>query len=136
VRRSAIQVPPNSDLTLGLVCLDKSEPGRTTWSMEADERFANPAGVLQGGFVTALADAAMGAATITHVGSAPVYSANVELKMSFIRPARVGSVLNGTGWVVSGGRRVVFCECEIRDERDALVARASSTYLLTPRDSV
>src|ERR1700722_18683010 len=59
------RVPPNCDLTLGLTCVDKSEPGVTVWRMPADERFANPVGVLQGGFVTALADSAMAASTVT-----------------------------------------------------------------------
>jgi uncharacterized protein (TIGR00369 family) len=131
---AAIQVPPNCDLTLGVVCLDKSVPGRTTWQMYADERFANPAGVLQGGFVTALADAAMGAATITHLQGEKTYSANVELKMSFVRPAVIGSTLTATGEVVSGGKRVVFCECSISDDAGRLIAKASSTYLLTPRE--
>ena len=43
-----VQVPPNCDLTLGMVCVDKSEPGTTVWQMPADERFTNPVGVLQG----------------------------------------------------------------------------------------
>ena len=50
-RDRRVQVPPNCDLTLGMVCLDKSEPGRTVWRMTADERFANPVGIVQGGFV-------------------------------------------------------------------------------------
>ncbi|HEV2361247.1 MAG TPA: PaaI family thioesterase [Acidimicrobiales bacterium] len=132
-RDERIQVPPNCDLTLGVTCTDKSTPGRTTWQMRADERFANPAGILQGGFITALADAAMGAATITALGDAKVFSSNVELKTSFMRPARVGTTLTGTGWVVNKGRRVVFCEAEITDGNGKLIARASSTYVLTPR---
>ena len=60
-----IQVPPNSELTLGAVCVDKAQAGRSVWHMAADERFANPAGTIQGGFLAALADSAMGAATIT-----------------------------------------------------------------------
>lgn len=130
---SEIQVPPNCDLTLGVVCVDKSTPGRTTWRMFADERFANPAGVVQGGFVTALADAAMGAATITYLQGEKTYSASVELKMSFVRPAVVGSTLTATGEVVAGGKRVLFCECVINDDNGRVVARSSSTYLLTPR---
>ena len=59
---SRMQVPPNCDLTLGMTCVDKSAPGRTTWRMKADERFANPAGIMQGGFLGAFADSAMGAA--------------------------------------------------------------------------
>ncbi len=84
--RSRLQVPPNCDLTLGLVCIDKSQPGRTTWRAAADERFANPAGILQGGFVAAIADSAMGASAVTYAMQEPgrkVLSVNVEMKVSF-----------------------------------------------------
>ncbi|HLN04878.1 MAG TPA: PaaI family thioesterase [Acidimicrobiales bacterium] len=134
--RPGLQVPPNCDLTLGLVCLDKSEPGRSTWQAVADERFTNPAGILQGGFLAAIADSAMGAAAVTYAAQEPgrkVSSANVELKASFLRPARVGTILTCRACVISGGDRVVFCEAEISDEEDRLVAKASSTYVITPR---
>ena len=65
-----IQVPPNCELTLGMTCVDKAEPGRTVWRMRADERFANPAGIVQGGFVGAMADSAMGSATVTFARAA------------------------------------------------------------------
>ena len=35
--------------------------------MTADERFANPAGIVQGGFLAAFFDSAMGAAAVTFV---------------------------------------------------------------------
>ena len=38
--------------------------------MRADERFANPAGIMQGGFLGAFADSSMGAAAVTYVRSA------------------------------------------------------------------
>lgn len=134
--RPPIQVPPSCELTLGMTCVDKSEPGRTTWTMLADERFANPAGLLQGGFLGAMADSAMASATITYAGAAgrKVYSANVEMKTSFTAPATIGSLLTCTGRVVSGGSRVAFAEAEITDDRGTVVARATSTYLFTPRD--
>ena len=135
--RPALQVPPNCDLTLGLVCPDKTEPGRTTWQAVADERFANPAGIVQGGFLAAVADSAMGASAVTHVGQQPgrkVWAANVEMKASFLRPARIGRCLTCLATVISGGERVVFCEAEIPDDAGRLVAKASSTYVVTPRD--
>ena len=127
------RIPPNCDLTLGITCIDKSEPGVTVWKMPGDERFANPVGVTQGGFVTALADSAMTASTVTWASSRGerVFSANVELKISFLRPA--AGDLFCTGRVISGGRRVVFAEAEIVDASNTLVAKASSTYVLTPR---
>jgi uncharacterized protein (TIGR00369 family) len=129
-----VQVPPNCDLTLGLVCLDKTEPGRTVWQMAADERFANPAGILQGGFVAAFADSSMGAASVTWARQRKVFSANAEMKISFLRPARVGRVLTCTASVISGGQRACFVEAEVVDDEGTLVAKASSTYLLTPRE--
>lgn len=132
-----IQVPPNCELTLGMRCIDKSEPGRTVWRMRADERFANPAGIMQGGFVGAMADSAMGAATVTFASGQGrrVFTSNVEMKTSFLAPARVGSELECRASVVSGGSRVAFAEAEVSDEEGRVVARASSTYLLTPRQS-
>ena len=131
-----IQVPPNCELTLGMRCLDKSEPGRTVWQMSADERFANPAGIVQGGFVGAMADSAMGAATITYARAAGrrVISSNVEMKTSFLAPVRVGATLVCTARVVSGGSRVAFAEAEVVDDAGTVVARSSSTYLFTARE--
>jgi uncharacterized protein (TIGR00369 family) len=129
-----VQVPPNCDLTLGMVCVDKSEPGRSVWRMLADERFGNPVGIVQGGFVAAFADSAMGAASVTFAKERKVFSANAEIKVSFLKPAKVGSTLTCTAFVISGGNRAAFIEAEIVDDEGRLVAKASSTYLLTPRD--
>jgi len=128
-----VQVPPNCDLTLGMVCIDKSEPGRSVWRMVADERFANPVGIVQGGFVAAFADSAMGAASVTFAKDRKVFSANAEIKVSFLKPAKVGSTLTCTAYVISGGKRAAFIEAEITDDDGRMIAKASSTYLLTPR---
>jgi uncharacterized protein (TIGR00369 family) len=103
--------------------------------MTADERFANPAGIIQGGFVAALCDSAMGASCITWARDRGmrVISANVELKCSFVKAAKVGTTLTCVASVLEGGSRTCFVEAEVRDDADRLVAKASSTYLLTPR---
>ena len=136
---SRMQVPPNSDLTLGMTCIDKSVPGRCTWRMTADERFANPAGIMQGGFLTAFADSSMGAAAVTFVEGRKVFCANAELKISFLAPISPGAELTCTAEVVSGGRRVAFVEASVHargpgNEGERLVARTTSTYLYTERD--
>jgi uncharacterized protein (TIGR00369 family) len=136
---SRMQVPPNSDLTLGMTCVDKATPGRTIWRMRADERFANPAGIMQGGFLGAFADSSMGAAAVTYVEDRRVFCSNAEIKVSFLGAVEPGSELTCTAEVVSGGRRVAFVEASIvarkagKDE-ERLVARASSTYIYKDRD--
>jgi uncharacterized protein (TIGR00369 family) len=128
-----VQVPPNSDLTLGMVCLDKSEPGRTVWRMTADERFANPGGVMQGGFLAAFCDSAMGSAAVTFVEGRRVVAANAEIKVSFLAPVVRGAVLTCRAEVVSGGGRTAFVEAGVTTDDGTLVARASSTYLFRDR---
>jgi uncharacterized protein (TIGR00369 family) len=136
---SRMQVPPNSDLTLGMTCLDKTTAGRCTWHMTADERFANPAGIMQGGFLAAFADSSMGAAAVTYVEGRRVFASNAELKISFLAAVPPGADLTCTAEVVSGGRRVAFVEASVvargpGDEAERLVARASSTYIFKERD--
>src|ERR1035437_6327205 len=106
MRDQRIQVPPNCELTPGMTCVDKSEPGRTVWRMSADERFANPAGVIQGRFLSARAGSAMGAAAVTCAGASgrKLFSSNVQSRASFLAPPRLGGVLECTAQVVSGGR--------------------------------
>ena len=128
-----IQVPPNCELTLGMSCVDKAVPGRTVWRMRADERFSNPVGVIQGGFLAAICDSAMGAATVTWAEGAKIRAANAEMKISFLRAARPGGFLTCSSRVVSAGSRVVFVEADVTDDDGRLVAKASSTYLLSPR---
>jgi uncharacterized protein (TIGR00369 family) len=128
-----IQIPPNCEVTLGMTCVDKTQPGRTVWRMLADERFANPIGIIQGGFLCAMADSAMGSATITFARAAgrKVFSSSIEMKTSFLGPARVGAVLECTARVVHGGARVAFAEAEVVDDQGVVVARATSSYLFT-----
>lgn len=129
----ALQIPPNCDLTLGLRCVDKSEPGRTVWRVRADERFANPAGVVQGGFLAAILDSAMGASAVTAVGDRKVFVSNTEMKVSFLRPVLPGADLECVATVLKAGRVVSFLEAKLSDEEGRVVATASSTYLVKER---
>lgn len=133
VTPTQLQVPPNCDLTLGMVCVDKTEPGRTTWKVTAHERFANPAGTMQGGFVAACCDSAMGAAAVTSAQGGRVRVANAEMKISFLRPIATGDELVCEATVVGGGTRVAFVEATLAAADGTVVARASSTYLISER---
>lgn len=101
--------------------------------MEVDERFENPAGIMQGGFLTAFVDSVMGAAAVTTARDRKVFVANVELKISFMAPVLTGSTITCTAEVVSGGARVAFVEATVVDEESKLLARATSTYLIRER---
>ncbi|HXC76885.1 MAG TPA: PaaI family thioesterase, partial [Candidatus Acidoferrum sp.] len=84
--------------------------------------------------LAACCDSAMGAATVTWARGKKVYTANAEMKVSFLAPVRPGGMLTCTSEVVSGGGRVAFAEAELVDGEGRLVAKASSTYIISPRD--
>jgi uncharacterized protein (TIGR00369 family) len=132
-RPAALKITANCDLTLGLVCVDKSAPGRTVWRAKTDERFLNPAGVVQGGFLAASLDSANGATALTTVRNRHVTIANTEMKVSFIRPANTNDTLTCVATVLKAGRVISFLEATIRDGEDQLIATASSTYLIRER---
>jgi uncharacterized protein (TIGR00369 family) len=101
--------------------------------MRVDERFLNPAGIVQGGFISAMMDSAMGASAVLSVKDRKVYVANTEMKSSFLRPVRNGDVLTCTASVLKPGNVVAFLQARILDDRGDLVSTASSTYLIKER---
>ncbi len=125
-------MPPNCDLTLGLTRVESPEEGASAWRARLDERFANPAGLVQGGFLAAIADSAMGAAAVT---AAPgrVFVANTDLRISFLRAVRPGDEVVCTARVVRAGRHVTVVEARCTDGAGRLLATASSTYLSRER---
>ncbi len=129
----ALQVPPNCDLTLGLTCVEKGDDASTVWRMRVDERFLNPAGLVQGGFLSAMMDSAMGASAVLSVKDRMVYVANTEMKSSFLRPARNGDVLTCTASVLKPGNVVAFLGARVVDDEGKVVATGSSTYLINER---
>jgi len=52
----------------------------------------------------------------------------LELKINFLKPVWSGK-LSATGYVVKSGRMVGLVDCDIHDDKQALVARASSTCM-------
>lgn len=101
--------------------------GRATVEFEATELHANPMGTLHGGVLCDIADAAMGFAYYTTLAEGETLS-SVELKINFLRPIWKAK-LRAEARVVRAGKIVGLVECDILDERQRLVARASSTCM-------
>ena len=120
--------------SLGLEVVRSDEGDEAEAALEAGDDHLNPHGTVHGGVIATLVDSAMGAASVTFAKDRKVFSSNAEMKVSFLKPARIGSVLTATAYTVSGGKRAAFIECEVTDDDERLVAKASSTYLLTPRE--
>jgi uncharacterized protein (TIGR00369 family) len=122
--------PPPIARLLGLI-MKAIEPGRAVFEIEVYERFHNPMGTLHGGIYCDLADAAMGFAYASTLGAAETFT-TVELKINFFRSVRQGK-LTAEARVVKSGSTLGYVECDVKDDKGKLVARAASTCMKLPR---
>jgi len=121
------EAPPPPVATLIGFRLASVEPGRAVIEFEAAERHANPMGTLHGGVLCDVADAAMGMAYAAGLDEGETFT-TLELKINFLRPVWRGP-LTATARVVTAGRTVGLVECDVHDDAERLVARATSTCM-------
>ena len=109
----------------------EAEPGRVVLELEAGPKHRHGGGVVQGGVITQIADAAMGMSlgTLQEDG---MWNTTIELKINFLRPVVEGR-LRAVGRVVEMKQTLLFSEADVIDDQDRLVARASSTCMPVPQ---
>jgi uncharacterized protein (TIGR00369 family) len=123
--------PPIAQL-LGIRAVAFDE-GSAVLELEADGRHANPMGTLHGGVLCDLADLAMGVACYSTLTPEESFT-TLELKINFLKPVWTGR-LTARAEVKKGGRTTAFLTCEVHDEKDSLVAVASSTCMILRGDA-
>ena len=124
---------PTLQATLGQVRVVTEEPGRSAIEYEVRREMCHSGGVAQGGFVCGWIDSAMAHASISLLPDMTPMS--LELKVSYFAPARPGRVV-AEGWIERRGRTTCFAEGRLVDLAGTVLAKASSTIRLIPRDAV
>jgi uncharacterized protein (TIGR00369 family) len=110
--------------------ISESEPGRVVLELEAGPQHRHGEGVVQGGVITQIADAAMGI-TLATLQEDGLWNTTIELKINFIRPVISGRI-RAVGRVIEMKQTLMFSEADVLDDQDRLIARASSTCLAVP----
>jgi uncharacterized protein (TIGR00369 family) len=110
--------------------ITEAEPGRVVLELVAGPQHRHSNGVVQGGVITQIADAAMGMSlgTLQEDG---VWNTTIELKINFLRPVIEGR-LRAVGRVIEMKQTLFFSEADVVDDRGRLIARASSTCMPVP----
>lgn len=102
--------------------------GTAHMEMAAGRQHHNPMGIVHGGVLCDLADAAMGVAVATTLEPGQTFS-TTDLHISYLRSVEEAP-LTAVAKVVHRGRSIAYVECEIADENSALIAKAASTGLI------
>ncbi|HPS59149.1 MAG TPA: PaaI family thioesterase [Spirochaetota bacterium] len=93
------------------------------------ESYTNPAGSMQGGYITAAFDNVFG--PLCYRASGTGSSAMVDINTSFHRPVFPGDELTITARVKAKGKRIIHMEGEAYNRENKLVASASCDYMIT-----
>jgi uncharacterized protein (TIGR00369 family) len=101
--------------------------GQAVIELDANEKHANPMGTLHGGVLCDISDAAMGMAYASTLKNGETF-ATLELKINFLKPVWKAR-LRAEGSVVEAGKTVGLVTCDVFDEKERLIARASSTCM-------
>jgi uncharacterized protein (TIGR00369 family) len=114
-RSGELRSPVSSTFGMNLVAFRR---GEATYEMAARPELGNPLGVIQGGVVTALADAAMAAATTSMLEDEEIQTSaitTVDIFARFIRPVNANKVdtLRAEARVVRAGGRLVWAEADV-----------------------
>jgi uncharacterized protein (TIGR00369 family) len=114
-RAGKLRSPVSETLDMHLV---EFERGEAVYEMDARPELGNPLGVIQGGVATALADAAMAAATTTILSDDEIKSSaitTIDIFARLIRPVDVKKVdrLRAEARVIRAGGRLVWAEADV-----------------------
>jgi uncharacterized protein (TIGR00369 family) len=107
--------------------METVEPGSVTFTVRTRPDFANPSGTLHGGITATLLDSAMACAVLSELPP-DVGSTTVDLSVTYLRPVPLdGRRLHARGVVLHRGRRIAAAQGRVTDDRDRLIATATTT---------
>src|SRR5574337_832615 len=106
--------------------LEAAERGRAVLRLEVRQRHKQIHGMVHGGVLAALADTAAAIAAYSVIPRGR-HIVTVEMKINYLEPVHEGKIL-AEGRVLRRGRNFVVAECEIRNEKGSLAAKALLTF--------
>ena len=117
--------------------VDVGQPDRMGRAMlDIEPRHANRNGMLHGGIIAMLLDAACGFTASMKLGDGVALTplVTVSLTTQFVAAAQIGTRVTATGFLSGGGRKIAYVHGELRDENDVLVATASGVFKKVPAE--
>ena len=119
-----IDVPFIDDLGIEFV---EAPPGQGCVALDLQPRHLNSWNVAHGGVIMTMLDVAMAIAGRS-LDPGARGGVTVEMKTSFLQPGPAGTRLVATGRAFHRSTTMSFCEGEVRDADDRLIAKAIGTF--------
>jgi uncharacterized protein (TIGR00369 family) len=129
-RRGLIPFSPMSYLTE--LEMTEGSRGHSTFSMPASPWFANSSGLISGGVLAVIGDAALGSVVHSDVGPGQGMT-TAELSMSFLRPVLPSpGAVTGSGQLIHRSRTLGISEAFLFDSDDQLISHGTTRCTVFP----
>lgn len=123
--------PAESSRSLGFELISLDMKAMTTRvRFDGKTEFTNPAGYVQGGYLSAMLDDTIGMLTTVKTGTR-AFPSTIDLHVHFLRPVRVG-IIEVVARLRNIGRSVIFAEADLYDTRGKEAARATASLAINP----
>lgn len=119
-----LNIPFIKDLGVEFI---SSGAGLAVVALNLEPRHLNSWAVAHGGVLMSMLDVVMAAAGRTLFPDAGA-GVTIEMKTTFLQPAKERSRLTATGHAYHRSRTMAFCEAEVRDQEDRLIAKATGIF--------
>lgn len=120
--------PPRCALTLGIRILSVDpEAGVVAAEFDGRDDFLNPAGNIQGGFLSAMLDDTMGLA-LSPTLSAGEFAPTINLNVQFLSVARPGRI-EARGRIERRGREICYMSAEL-SQQGKVIATATAAAIV------
>ncbi len=111
-------------------------PGSIRYAMKIKkEHLATPIAA-HGGAIASLVDATLGVAGLSLVSEEGKVLSTIEFKVNYLKPALEGDDLVATGNVIQAGKRILFIECEVVNQKKEVVAKGNGTFNAYPASKI
>ena len=104
--------------------------GTAEVSMPIQPHHLNPYGIVHGGMLSSMADAAIGIALRTRLRPGFTH-VTAQLDVHYLSMAKEGTIV-ARGKAVHVGNKMGYGEADVLDEAGELIARASATFIVLP----
>jgi uncharacterized protein (TIGR00369 family) len=112
------------------VRIEKMEPGFARLVLPFRHEYTHGLKVVQGGVITAIADAAVAHAIMPMLEPGQSCT-TVEIKINFLAPVSREDMI-GEAHVIKRGRQIVLGEADVKSPEGKHFARALTTYMIIP----
>jgi uncharacterized protein (TIGR00369 family) len=128
------QKPPCAELLGWTLLSADEETGAVRVEFQGRQSFLNAGGVIQGGLIAAMLDDTLGPTVLVKTAGRH-YCATIDLRVSFLAPARPG-VLIGEGRIIKLGATIGFLEGRLLTAAGELVATATASARIVPTTAI